>query len=339
MSECLLLLVSSALFLTFIVLFYAFMAKTIPGFEDSFSSPIDKKDRERLALALRQKPAKKERIFEIDFLRGFDLFLMILAHFTFIGGAAGWFFTLKEGLSKPGYVQAMENFLYPIFKALEGTPGSPNLYFLEFIFSSLFMVLSGISCSFAKDNLQRAIKLAYVALGLSLLLEAANWLLPFPNGHEYHLYMGILNALSLALILYSVFDHFLSSWIADVIAGSVCLIGYLVTTYLANGPYPSNMVLANMPEDWWKVILGLAFAGDDCFSLFQTLTFVFFGGAIGKTLYKNKKSILPASFPKKWAIPFTWMGRHSLVIFLLHFPALYLLLLAIMAPGGYYFKL
>ena len=63
--------------------------------------------------------------------------------------------------------------------------------------------------------------------------------------------------------------------------------------------------------------IGLKLFGADCFGLLPCAGVVFIGMFIGKTLYKNKKSLMP-KLDGTWKKPFVFVGNNALLIYLLH---------------------
>ena len=73
----------------------------------------------------------------------------------------------------------------------------------------------------------------------------------------------------------------------------------------------------------WLTVLGFApygFASSDYFPLFPNLGYFLLGAVLGRALYAEKKSLLPRENPPAKALQ--WMGRKSLLIYLLHQPIL-----------------
>ena len=74
------------------------------------------------------------------------------------------------------------------------------------------------------------------------------------------------------------------------------------------------------------------FVSSDYFPLFPQLGYFFIGAAIGKTAYREKKTLLPGTLEKTPAARFfCWCGRQSLFIYLLHQPIVYGLLELVLA--------
>ena len=88
----------------------------------------------------------------------------------------------------------------------------------------------------------------------------------------------------------------------------------------------------------WLFPLGLTcegFTSSDYFPLFPQLGYFLIGAAIGKTAYREKRTLLPGSFQKTGiARFFCWCGRQSLFIYLLHQPIVYGLLELVLLLRG-----
>jgi|SRR5574344_344597 len=291
------------------------------------------------ALSYYLNPAQTERhahhrVFEIDFLRGFDIFLMVLLHgcCAFADVGPGRLIAPISGQDLPGVIAARDFAYFGVFSTID----YGNLWVLEFFFSSLFMFLCGISCSFSHNNYERGIKLSFVALALTLILEFGD----FAFHLNIHIYLGILHALAIGILFYALIDHYFPSFWVDYAIGIGLAIANIVTVYFAysgtGGLYsPISMPEANLPREWYKLLLGTARFGDDYFSPINTSTFIFLGATVGKTYYKDKESHLPPYFPTKWATPILWCGSNSLLLYVLHMPFFYLLLALILFPFGY----
>ena len=68
------------------------------------------------------------------------------------------------------------------------------------------------------------------------------------------------------------------------------------------------------------------FSSSDFFPLLPHLGWFLLGACLGRTLYREKKSLLP-NFPSDNILVrfFRWCGTHSLWIYLIHQPVLYLI--------------
>jgi uncharacterized membrane protein len=287
-------------------------------------------------------PAKgKERVFEIDFLRGFDIVLMILCHFMYDLAAIRDFFN-PPASGPSSYVEGLIHFGWTLFSTIEWG----YLYVLEFFFAGLFMFISGISCAFSHSNLDRSLKLAILSVLMSIVLEVGDHFMP---GFNVHIWCGILQAMAIAMLIYSLVDFLSKDYRTDFALAIffILLLGW--TILKVNGAlivpdptmpkYNIQYHASDSLADRWQILFGLKSYGDDYFPPIMTLALFFLGATVGKTLYKDKKSVLPSYLPKKWAKPILWVGSHTLEIYILHQPVLYVLLYLLVAPAGYSIKM
>ena len=79
-------------------------------------------------------------------------------------------------------------------------------------------------------------------------------------------------------------------------------------------------------DSWWLVPLGLPgpdFLSADYFPLLPNFGFFLLGAAIGRTVYRNKESLLPRVNANAIPLRFLqWWGKQSLFIYLAHQPIL-----------------
>lgn len=295
-----------------------------------------------------RKKAPTRRVFEIDALRGLAIFLMVLIHICYTLGI-GWSYLLKAPSDAPAWISSLQSFFKFVFVSIctpagtlywevSGYNGATILYSLEAIFAGMFMFLCGISCSFSKSNAKRACQLFFVANVLSLVLELGDALF----GLGIHIWLGILNSLSLALLAYALFDRFFPKWWQTYLLSVLLAFVNGVIIFFA---YRENNDLATLMwnprdfgewiKDWGLLMAGYCRYGDDYFSPLLVTNVLFLGASVGKTLYRHRKPLTPERFPKAWAKPLLFMGRHTLVIYVLHQVAAYLIIVAVLLPFGY----
>lgn len=244
-------------------------------------------------------PAQKRgRIFLMDELRGFAVFCMIFYH----------------GFYTVGYLFGSEVGVYYFHFFMPAEP----------FFAGLFMFISGISSDLSHSNLKRGLKLLLFAAGVS----AVTWIfLP-----EDAITFGILHFLAVCMILYGllkpVSDRYRFSWVAV----AACAVLYACTKNIVRGylgpcpqlsvPIPESLYLTN-----WLAPIGIfngAFVSSDYFPLFPWI-FVFAAGTFfGKLAAAGK---FPAfAYPSR-VPPLSWFGRHALILYIAHQPAIYALCL------------
>ena len=253
-----------------------------------------------------------KRIHLMDELRGFAVFCMVFYH---------GFYTLAFLMG-----QSWGEWLYRFFM-----PAEPW-------FAGLFIFIAGISSNLTHSNLVRGVKLLGVALLVTLATAIA---VP-----EELIVFGILHFLSVCMIAFGLLQLLrrrlgrteeppFRLW--PVV---VCAVLFIVTRYLASGYLQIPFVLrVFLPSGWyqaWLAPLGLpgpGFSSADYFPLLPWC-FVFAAGTVVGRLAKAGK--FPAwTYPSR--VPFfSVLGRHALLIYVLHQPVIYgaaLLVQAIVSHG------
>lgn len=223
--------------------------------------------------------AKKERIWEIDALRGLFIIFVVIIHLIF----------------------DLE-YIYKIDLKL------PNIYyFIQINGGVLFILISGISITLGS----RCIKRGLFVLGCGLLITLVTYFL-FP---EITIVFGILHLLGICMLLYPTYKK-LPSWVITLLAVPIVILGYVFENKYVNNPY---LFMFGLTTE--KFNLG------DYFPLFPHLGYFMIGVVLGRLLYSDKKSLLP-NFPKNNLIIrfLKFCGRHSIWIYLIHQPVIYLVL-------------
>ncbi len=237
---------------------------------------------------------ERPRIHTLDELKGFAILCMVFFHAFF---TIGYFFHWKWGMS-----------LFWFFM-----PAEPY-------FAGLFIVLSGIACNLSHSNLERGVKLALIALLISLVTF-------FTVGPDDMIKFGILHMLASGMLLYGLSNKYLKlipSWLGILL----CTLLFVFTLNFVNGTvgFPFLFTL-DVPKEWYSTdflfMLGLpkkGFTSGDYFPLIPWLFLFFAGTYLGRIAVKRK---FPKWMFKKRIPPFAFMGRHSLLIYLAHQPILF----------------
>lgn len=175
--------------------------------------------------------------------------------------------------------------------------------------SVLFLLLSGICVTLG----HRALFRGAVVFGAGLLCTLVTWgmtLLGF-SGPGMVIWFGILHCLGICMLLWPLFQK-LPIWAVALAALLFLGVGYWFATLQV--------------ETRWLFPFGLTYPGfssADYFPLFPNLGWFLAGAVLGKTLYREKKTLFPNTDPKAWPIrALSWCGRQSLFIYLLHQPIL-----------------
>lgn len=262
---------------------------------------------------------KSNRIWELDFLRGICVLLMIWDHFMFsvrfIFGDA-WS-AQSEGLFK--FVTFAENYWV----------GDLRTLFHPIIFC-LFFIMCGISCSLSRNNLKRGIIALFLAFGITAVTSMFDMIIRF----------GVLHMLAFSIIFY---------WIINTITlgnkkitSLICLIAGVVII-IVNDVYTYQIPTEYNPD--------LAFIGDffggkdyesiDYFPLIPYVGYMLLGASVGSFLYGDKKSLFPQLNKFGWHKPISFWGDKALIVYIAHQPIIIGILsfisYTIITPGNWVF--
>jgi uncharacterized membrane protein len=226
-------------------------------------------------------PARRERIWEIDFLRGFSIILVVGYHLLF---DLGEFVGLHRFL---GWSTNLSTVAWTI---------------AQHFFAGLFVLLSGTSSTLTRSNLRRGLRL----LAVSFLVTAATYVFDPSSA----VFFGILQCLAVSMLLYGAAFEKAKAWLCAACGAAV--IGLTASL-------PVLKKALTLHSDW-LMPLGLpspSFSSYDYFPLIPWLGVFLVGAALGKTVYSSKKSLLPWRMPANFV---NFAGRHSLIIYIVHQP-------------------
>lgn len=241
---------------------------------------------------------EKPRIHYVDMLRGLCVVLMVFFHAFF---SAGFIFEIDLCIKA-----------YDFFR-----PAEP-------FFAGLFILISGFSCRLSHSNLIRGVKLAGVALavtGVTWLFE--NLLADSMGVTGIVIWFGILHLLSVSMILFALLRPLLDK--LPAIAGIlICVFLFAVTYKAGTGFIGIGNLGFNVPEIFTEnrifYPVGLhefAISAGDYFPVVPWIFLFFAGSFAGVYATRNK---LPRELYHN-RIPFlSWIGRKSLIIYVIHQP-------------------
>lgn len=230
--------------------------------------------------------AKKERVWELDALRGLFILCVIAVH------------TIYD----------LEFFF--------GVPiNTPDWFdFVQEYGGILFILISGICATLGTKFVKRGL----IVLGGAFAISAVTYgMYKLDMSDEsVIIYFGILHCLSICMLLYALLKHIPTFLLPFIAVGAICL-GFWFEFNVRSGSVWTCSV-GIMPE---------GFETADYFPIFPNIGYFMLGIFLGRTLYKKKKTLIPAVNPKNPIISvFTFCGRHSLIIYLVHQPLVYGLL-------------
>ena len=221
------------------------------------------------------------RIWEIDFLRGLAIILMVGYHLLFdLGEFRGVkrFFGFSTDLTSTAWTIA------------------------QFFFAGLFVVLSGISGTMSRNNVRRGFRL----LAVSLAVTVATYIFDPTSA----VYFGILQCLAVSMLIYG-------GALAGTGPAACAAWGALVIGLSAALPVLKKGLTVR--SDWLMPfgITSPSFSSFDYFPLLPWLGIFLVGAALGKSIYASRQSLLPWRLPRTFIHA---AGRHSLLIYIAHQP-------------------
>lgn len=182
----------------------------------------------------------------------------------------------------------------------------------------LFVILSGICVTLGSRSVRRG--LIVFGCGMVITLVTEGMIALNMADASVRIQFGVLHLLGVCMLLYALYRH-LPTWLIAVLGAAIVVLGYWFQTFLIENPY--------------MFFLGLrapGFSAGDYFPLFPHLGWFMLGTVLGRTAYRQRRSLLP-NFPAH-AAPIRFLsacGRHSLWIYLAHQPVVYGVLMLVMA--------
>ena len=200
----------------------------------------------------------------------------------------------------------VHHFLYDLVTFLDAPDwlySNPILDIFHYIFAGLFIALCGVSSKFSRSNLKRGL----ITLGVACGISVATHLIDMP------IRFGVLHLLAVCMLFYALTQKLLCRiprWIILLIS----VAGTAVSAWCVN-----NIEIQS--EHLW--IFGWTYKGFESFDYFPLLPWIFvfiFGTWAG---YYVKEQKFPRLFYTAKIPVLPAIGRHSLIIYIVHQPILF----------------
>lgn len=241
----------------------------------------------------------KKRIWELDALRGLCILGVVIVHLLF---------DLVE-------LYGILNWQYPQWFAFVKDWGG-----------IIFILLSGVCVTLGHHSVRRGL----IVFACGMVCTAVTWYMTkLGFDSEIIIYFGVLHCLGTCMILWATYKNM--PWWSLLVHGiALAALGlYLDNQLMSYQMYVNSHYLMPLGLFW------RGFASSDYFPLLPHLGFFLVGASIGKTLYKNKTSLLPKVNETFFLLRFLrFCGKHSLWIYLLHQPLLNGICYLISSNGG-----
>ncbi len=241
------------------------------------------------------------RIGFLDEIRGALIILMVIYHTIYT-------------LSYTVFYQLYWIFENPVFNALRD------------IGAGLFIFICGACCIFSRNNFKRGMIIFFSGILVTLVTV---W---FDYGNQQILW-GILHFLGLSIILYDLLEKPLSKlkwWLGVPIFALIfiltfglregSLFGYVGVPFVNALQWQIPFSVSSIPYLFPLGIISGSFISLDYFPLFPWFFLFLIGTFYGRRLYEGRA----LNFVYKTHVrPLAFVGRHTLLIYLLHQPVIY----------------
>ena len=225
----------------------------------------------------------KKRIWELDVLRGIWLFIMFAIHITYD--------------------------LVVLFDAVDLK--NPALFdWSQDWGGTMFLIISGACATLGSRPVRRGLQV----IGCGMVITAVTAGMYFLNFADKGIiiYFGVLQCLGCCMLLWPLFRK-MPAWALGILGLALSLLGlYLIRNVRLNFDFLIPFGLTSR-----------RFVSSDYYPLLPNFGYFLVGAALGKTLYKNKASLLPNVNDQTPIIRFfSFFGKHSLPIYMIHQPIL-----------------
>lgn len=252
------------------------------------------------------------RIWEIDALRGFLILLVLCNHLNLTVRA----FCINGYYQIDSY--AWVNITDPLHFWFDwGADGviyaSPFIEAVREIFTKpavdLFFVISGISCTFSRNNFYRGLKMLAGAFFISAFTKVVAVL---GNDPIQFIRFGVLHCYAYCHLIYCFLLEKRSTKVLVLTAIPALAVGYLLQWFPISSTspllYPFGVHEIGAPgQDYWPI--------------FPMLGWMLLGTALGRRLYRERRSLWPESPAARWTRPLLWLGRYSGMLYIAHIVA------------------
>ena len=283
---------------------------------------------------------KRQRIWEIDFLRGLMILFVVWDHFMWSVRSLG----------------AMESYNTHVFQwlndlSIDYATGALRSTTHD-TFVTMFVLTSGISCSFSRSNGKRALKMCAFAILFSAVTYAASAIF---NDKSMIMYFNVIHVVALSVLIYTaiewIWGKLTKNWQKNIfgvlffaLTMTALVVGHCAKYNIelhsgypyseGIGAYKYNWVNLMFGEKQWVTNIVMKFrSGGDYLSFLPDFGWFLVGAFLGKVIYREKKTVFPSVNPK-YVIPFTFCGKYSLWVYFISEAVMYglIYLLHIVVP-------
>lgn len=252
----------------------------------------------------------KERVWEIDALRGMLILLVMAGHLYWT--VTAFCINGYYNIDSYAWVNATDplHFWYDwgadgiIYKAFL----SDTIFVIwgEECIVNTFFILSGVACVFSRDNFKRALKVLAAGLFMTVFTFVLWQLTGDPSRF---IRFGVLMCYASCQLIYIYFFEKRSNKTLLIAVVPIFVIGYFLRYHglTIHSPllYPFGVgEFGDQSSDWWPI--------------FPMLGWLLLGVVIGRKFYGEKKTLWPNDIAMRITRPLQFLGRHSGVIYIGH---------------------
>lgn len=180
---------------------------------------------------------------------------------------------------------------------------SPFVDFLQTFFASLFILMSGISCRFSRNNLKRGLMMFAAGMVVTLVT--------YVYDPSMIIRFGILHFLGASAALFALLQKPLDKLLPSFLAPAVYLALTALTWDIPNHYYPGVRGL------WMFGFRAPGFRSADYFPLFPFFFIYLFGTWMGTFIAAGR---FPRWFYRLRCPVLEWIGRKTIWVYMLHQP-------------------
>ena len=280
---------------------------------------------------------KRERIWEIDFVRGLMILFVVWDHFMWDVRNIG-----------SDYNTGLFQWLYNLTGSYYG--GSLRAVTHD-VFVTMFVFTSGISSSFSRSNVMRGLKMCAFAIAFTLITDVISSVI----GAHLTMYFNVIHVVALSVLIYSGIEWIWSkckrNWQKNIFG--VVMFALIMTTLVlgycakymiklhqgypyfeGTDAYKYHWVNLLFGESEWTLNTVIKIrGGGDYLSFLPDFGWFLVGAFLGRVMYRERKSIFPSVNPK-FVSPVTFCGRYSLWVYFISQIVMYggIYLLHVMFP-------
>ncbi|MBE6760171.1 MAG: DUF1624 domain-containing protein [Ruminococcaceae bacterium] len=191
--------------------------------------------------------------------------------------------------------------------------------FSQMIIGCTFVFIAGLTIRFSRNAALHGAKLLLIAYAMSLI---TGWIM-----YGQGIYFGVLHLLAVCMLIYAVIGKVLDRihWLPGAL---VCLALYVCTYWVPYGffgikgllklPVPPELTVGS--RLYYFGFVNASFSSADFYPLLPWMFLFLCGCFIGRFLERED---LPEFLFRDYCPALTFIGRHSLAIYLIHQPVLY----------------